>query len=330
MVGGYVAIICRMNTAANQTNPQVQWLEITEANSEQRLDNFLITYLKGVPKTRIYRMVRKGEVRVNKGRIDVSYKLQLGDIVRIPPVRVAEKKDKIIVQPTLKFSLENHILYEDDGFIVLNKPAGFAVHGGSGVSSGVIEGLRQVRPQQKFLELVHRLDKETSGCLLIAKKRSVLKVLHELFRGDGIQKTYLALLVGQFQRKKQLVEVPLLKNVAQGGERMVVVSQAGKSAETLFTRLKQYQDVTLVHAAPKTGRTHQIRVHAAWLGHPIVADDRYGDDDTNKAFKKRGYKRLFLHAEQLQFAHPVSGDSLHFTAPLPEDLQELLSHEKPL
>ncbi|AMK76226.1 MULTISPECIES: 23S rRNA pseudouridine(955/2504/2580) synthase RluC [Methylomonas] len=319
-----------MNTAENQTNPQVQWLEITEANSEQRLDNFLITYLKGVPKTRIYRMVRKGEVRVNKGRIDVSYKLQLGDIVRIPPVRVAEKKDEIIVQPTLKFSLENHILYEDDGFIVLNKPTGFAVHGGSGVTSGVIEGLRQIRPQQKFLELVHRLDKETSGCLLIAKKRSVLKLLHELFRGDGIQKTYLALLVGQFQRKKQLVEVPLLKNVAQGGERMVVVSQAGKSAETLFTRLKQFQDVTLVHAAPKTGRTHQIRVHAAWLGHPIVADDRYGDDDTNKAFKKRGYKRLFLHAEQLQFAHPVSGVLLHFTAPLPEDLQELLNHEKPL
>ncbi len=330
MAGGYVVIICGMNTAENQTNPQVQWLEITEANSEQRLDNFLITYLKGVPKTRIYRMVRKGEVRVNKGRIDVSYKLQLGDIVRIPPVRVAEKKDQIIVQPTLKFSLENHILYEDDGFIVLNKPAGFAVHGGSGVSSGVIEGLRQIRPQQKFLELVHRLDKETSGCLLIAKKRSVLKALHELFRGDGIQKTYLALLVGQFQRKKQLVEVPLLKNVAQGGERMVVVSQAGKSAETLFTRLKQFQDATLVHAAPKTGRTHQIRVHAAWLGHPIVADDRYGDDGTNKAFKKRGYKRLFLHAEQLQFAHPVSGALLHFTAPLPEDLQELLSHEKPL
>jgi 23S rRNA pseudouridine955/2504/2580 synthase len=204
------------------------------------------------------------------------------------------------------------------------------VHGGSGVTSGVIEGLRQIRPQQKFLELVHRLDKETSGCLLIAKKRSVLKLLHELFRGDGIQKTYLALLVGQFQRKKQLVEVPLLKNVAQGGERMVVVSQAGKSAETLFTRLKQFQDVTLVHAAPKTGRTHQIRVHAAWLGHPIVADDRYGDDDINKVFKKRGYKRLFLHAEQLQFAHPASGALLHFTAPLPEDLQELLNHEKPL
>jgi 23S rRNA pseudouridine955/2504/2580 synthase len=319
-----------MNTPTDQIIPQVQWLEISEANSEQRLDNFLISTLKGVPKTRIYRMVRKGEVRVNKGRVDVSYKLALGDIVRIPPVRVAEKNQPIIVQPTLKYSLENHIIYEDEGFIVLNKPSGFAVHGGSGVTSGVIEALRQIRPQQKFLELVHRLDKETSGCLLIAKKRSVLRVLHELFRGDGIKKTYMALLAGQFQRKKQLVDVPLLKNVAQGGERMVIVSQAGKSAETLFTRLKQYQEATLVHAAPTTGRTHQIRVHAAWLGHPIIGDDRYGENEINKIFKKRGYKRLFLHAEQLQFAHPVSGVALHFTAPLPEDLQELLNHEKPL
>jgi len=319
-----------MNTTFVQINPQVQWLEISEDNIEQRLDNFLITYLKGVPKTRIYRMVRKGEVRVNKGRVDVSYKLALGDIVRIPPVRVAEKNDDIIVQPTLKYSLENHILYEDEGFIVLNKPAGFAVHGGSGINSGVIEALRQIRPQQKFLELVHRLDKETSGCLLIAKKRSVLKVLHELFRGDGIQKTYLALLSGQFNRKKQLVDAPLLKNVNQGGERMVTVSQAGKSAETLFTRLKQYQDATLVYAAPKTGRTHQIRVHAAWLGHPIVADDRYGENEVNKTFKKRGFKRLFLHAEQLRFIHPLTGLAMHFTAPLPNDLQDLLSHEKPL
>ena len=319
-----------MNNIENPLNPQVQWLEITEANSEQRLDNFLISYLKGVPKTRIYRMVRKGEVRVNKGRADVSYKLALGDIVRIPPVRVAEKPADIIVQPSLRFSLENQIIYEDDGFIVLNKPAGFAVHGGSGVNSGIIEALRQIRPQQKFLELVHRLDKETSGCLLIAKKRSVLKALHELFRGDGVRKTYLALLSGQFKHKKQLVDVPLLKNIQHGGERMVVVSQAGKSAETVFTRLKQFQEATLVHAAPKTGRTHQIRVHAAWLGHPIIADDRYGEDTVNKAFKKRGYKRLFLHAEQLQFAHPVTGAPLSFTAPLPDDLETLLSHEKPL
>ena len=319
-----------MKPASESLNPQVQWLEISEANAEQRLDNFLISYLKGVPKTRIYRMVRKGEVRINKGRVDVSYKLALGDIVRIPPVRVAEKTDAIIVQPTLKYSLENHILFEDDGFIVLNKPSGFAVHGGSGINSGVIEALRQIRPQQKFLELVHRLDKDTSGCLLIAKKRSILKVLHELFRGDGIQKTYLALLAGQFQRKKQLVDVPLLKNVNQGGERMVTVSQAGKAAETLFTRLKAFQDATLVHAKPKTGRTHQIRVHAAWLGHPIDGDERYGENEVNKAFKQRGYKRLFLHAEQLQFAHPTTGQALHFTAPLPKDLQTLIDNEKPL
>lgn len=330
MAGGYIVIISAMNNPANQNNQQVQWLEISEANSEQRVDNFLISILKGVPKTRIYRMVRKGEVRVNKGRIDVSYKLQLGDIVRIPPVRVAEKNDPVIVQPTLKYSLEHQILYEDDGFIVLNKPSGFAVHGGSGISSGIIEAMRQIRPQQKFLELVHRLDKETSGCLLIAKKRSVLKILHELFRGSGIQKTYLALLTGQFQRKKQQVDVPLLKHANNDLERMVTVNQAGKSAETLFTRLQKFQDVTLVHAAPKTGRTHQIRVHAAWLGHPIVGDDRYGDDAVNKAFKQRGYKRLFLHAEQLQFAHPLTGQALHFTAPLPQDLQDLLDHEKPL
>lgn len=319
-----------MTTATEQITPKVQWLEINEANVEQRLDNFLISYLKGVPKTRIYRMVRKGEVRVNKGRADVGYKLELGDIVRIPPVRVAERNDPVIVQPTLKYSLENQILYEDEGFLVLNKPAGFAVHGGSGVSSGLIEALRQIRPQQKFLELVHRLDKETSGCLIIAKKRAVLKKLHELFRGEGVQKTYLALLSGRFEHKKQLVEVALLKNVNQGGERMVTVNPAGKSAETLFTRVTKFHAATLVYAAPKTGRTHQIRVHAAWLGHPIVGDDRYGDDQINKAFKTRGYKRLFLHAEQLRFAHPVTGNALHFTAPLPDDLQALLKNEKPI
>ena len=320
-----------MNHESNLPFQQVQLIEIDEANVEQRLDNFLISFLKGVPKTRIYRIVRKGEVRVNKGRVEVSYKLKVGDIVRIPPIRVADRSEQItIIQPSLRFNLENQILYEDDGFIVLNKPSGFAVHGGSGVNSGIIEALREIRPQQKFLELVHRLDKETSGCLLIAKKRSILKILHDFFRGDGIQKTYLALLEGQFQRKKQLVDVPLLKNTAQSGERMVTVNKAGKSAETLFTRLQQFQEATLVHAAPKTGRTHQIRVHAAWLGHPIIGDSRYGNDQTNKAFKNRGYKRLFLHAEQLRFNHPLSGEPLHFTAPLPEDLLALLHHEKPL
>lgn len=326
----YIAIIPDMNIPAKQTFQLVQFLEIDDSHAGQRVDNFLINLLKGVPKTHIYRIVRKGEVRINKGRCEVSYKLKHGDIIRVPPIRVAEKNDPPIIQPSLRFNLENQILYEDEGFIVLNKPSGFAVHGGSGVNSGIIEALRQIRPQQKFLELVHRLDKETSGCLLIAKKRSVLNILHDFFRGDGIQKTYIALLVGQFQRKKQIVDVPLLKNVAQSGERLVTVSKAGKSAETLFTRLKQFEHATLVHAAPKTGRTHQIRVHAAWLGHPIVGDTRYGEDAVNKTFKNRGYKRLFLHAEQLRFNHPISGTPLHFSAPLPEDLVELLNHEKPL
>jgi 23S rRNA pseudouridine955/2504/2580 synthase len=315
---------------SDTNKPQVRLHTITEAEHEQRLDNFLINQLKGVPKTHIYRLVRKGEVRVNKGRIAVSYKLMIGDVVRIPPVRVAERMESVVLQPSLKFCLEHHILYEDDELIVLNKPSGFAVHGGSGVHSGVIEGLRQLRPQQRFLELVHRLDKETSGCLLIAKKRSALRVLHEAFRGDGVQKTYLALLAGQYARKQQWVDAPLLKNVQQGGERMVQVSQAGKAAQTRFTRLQRFAEATLVRAEPKTGRTHQIRVHAAWLGHAIIGDDRYGNDEVNRAFKQRGYKRLFLHAEQLQFMHPLSQKPIQIQAPLPEDLQSLLDHEKPL
>lgn len=317
-----------MNEIKNNEKPAVQWLEIDENHAGQRLDNFLFTQLKGVPKTRIYRIVRKGEVRVNKGRVDVKYRLQINDVVRIPPVRVAEREEEVVIQPTLRFGLENGVLYEDEGFMVLNKPSGFAVHGGTGVNSGVIEALRQMRPDQHFLELVHRLDKETSGCLIVAKKRSALKYLHELFRGDGVQKTYLALLSGQWQRKKQWVEAPLLKNINKGGERMVVVSRNGKAAETLFVRLKRFVDCTLVHASPKTGRTHQIRVHAAWLGHPIVGDDRYGEDEFNKRFRQKGYKRLFLHAEELRFKHPVSGEEMHFTAPLPQELQELLNHEE--
>jgi len=212
--------------------------------------------------------------------------------------------------------------------IVLNKPSGFAVHGGSGISSGVIEALRVLRPENRFLELAHRLDKATSGCLLIAKKRSALKILHELFRGDGVKKTYIAMLVGQWERKKQIVTAPLLRNTGKGGERVVKVSKAGKFAETSFRRLQKYKDLTLVEASPKTGRTHQIRVHAAWLGHPIVADDRYGDAAMNLQLKKRGYRRLFLHAQQLKFAHPVSGEMMHFTAPLSAELQKSLDKER--
>ncbi|MEQ1620760.1 MAG: 23S rRNA pseudouridine(955/2504/2580) synthase RluC [Methylococcales bacterium] len=317
-----------MNNQDQSEAPKVQWVEITDETCDQRLDNFLIARLKGVPKSRIYRIVRKGEVRVNKGRVDVNYRLLSGDLVRIPPVRVAEKSPDLYVGQSLKDALETDILYEDDGFLVLNKPAGFAVHGGSGLNSGIIEGLRQVRPDAHFLELVHRLDRDTSGCLLIAKKRSVLKLLHELFREDQVQKTYLALLTGQWARKKLVVTAPLLKNVSKGGERMVVISQAGKEAETLFRRLKVFNDSTLVEASPKTGRTHQIRVHAASLGHPIVGDDRYGRDDLNREFKARGYKRMFLHAQQVTFKHPATGAALTIVAPLPRQLETLLKHEE--
>lgn len=310
------------------TLPQVAYVEITEDNSDQRLDNFLITRLKGVPKSHIYRIVRKGEVRVNKSRVDVKYRLVTGDIVRIPPIRVAERSEESYVPQGLQAALQQGILFEDEGFLIVNKPAGFAVHGGSGVSSGIIEGLRLIRPEAHFLELVHRLDKDTSGCLLIAKKRSALRKLQELFRNSQIQKTYQALLSGQWIRKKLLVTAPLLKNISKGGERVVVISQSGKAAETLFTRLKLFRNATLVEASPKTGRTHQIRVHAASLGHPIVGDERYGVDDVNKVFKNKGYKRMFLHANTLKFQHPVTGILVNISAPLPSQLENLLKHEE--
>jgi 23S rRNA pseudouridine955/2504/2580 synthase len=310
------------------TLPQVVYVEITEDNSDQRLDNFLITRLKGVPKSHIYRIVRKGEVRVNKSRVDVKYRLVTGDIVRIPPIRVAERSEESYVPQGLQAALQQGILFEDEGFLIVNKPAGFAVHGGSGVSSGIIEGLRLIRPEAHFLELVHRLDKDTSGCLLIAKKRSALRKLQELFRNSQIQKTYQALLSGQWIRKKLLVTAPLLKNISKGGERVVVISQSGKTAETLFTRLKLFRNATLVEASPKTGRTHQIRVHAASLGHPIVGDERYGVDDVNKVFKNKGYKRMFLHANTLKFQHPVTGILMNISAPLPSQLENLLKHEE--
>ncbi len=245
-------------------------------------------------------------------------------------MRVAERELDNTVTPSLKRSLAEDILFEDEVLIVLNKPAGYPVHGGSGVSSGIIESLRQLRPEAHFLELVHRLDKDTSGCLIIAKKRSALRKMHDVFRDDQVHKTYLALLAGVWDKKKLLVTVPLLKNAGEGGERVVVVSNLGKSAETLFKRIQAYRDTTLVSAAPKTGRTHQIRVHAAWMGHPIISDERYGSFELNKAFKKRGYKRLFLHAEKLEFVHPVTGLMVSFNAPLPKSLQELLAHEQPL
>ncbi|MFA5983404.1 MAG: 23S rRNA pseudouridine(955/2504/2580) synthase RluC [Methylococcaceae bacterium] len=317
-----------MDTELQGAATPVQFIEITEENCDQRLDNFLITRLKGVPKSRIYRIVRKGEVRVNKGRVEVNYRLIAGDIVRIPPLRLAEKPEVAFISNNLRDSLAAQILFEDEAFLVLNKPAGYPVHGGSGINCGIIEGLRQIRPNAHFLELVHRLDRDTSGCLLIAKKRSALRSLHEQFREDQVQKTYLALLAGQWAKVQQRVTAPLQKNINKGGERMVVVSQTGKPAETMFKRLKLFLEATLVEASPKTGRTHQIRVHAAWLGHPIVSDERYGLDEVNQQFKKKGYKRLFLHAEKLTFRHPVTGENMTIKAPLPKQLEEQLSHEQ--
>ena len=308
--------------------PKVQFKEITDAHEGQRLDNFLINLLKGVPKSHIYRIIRKGEVRINKGRCDAKRKLLIGDIVRIPPIRVAEEKQLISAPAYLTTSLTRDILFEDDAILVINKPSGFAVHGGSGISSGVIEALRELRPDSRFLELVHRLDRDTSGCLIIAKKRSALRTLHEYFRGDGVKKNYLALLHGRWEKQKLIVDQPLLKNISQGGERMVKISSSGKPSKTLFRRLAIYHDTTLVEASPYTGRTHQIRVHAAWLGHAIIGDQRYGENGINKKFRQRGYKRLFLHAHKLQFAHPVSGEVLKLVAPLPDDLQALLDKEK--
>ena len=319
-----------MTTAPNLLPTKVEQIEITDENHDQRLDNFLITRLKGVPKTRIYRIIRKGEVRVNKGRVDVNHRLSTGDIVRIPPIRIAERSEEVFVPSNLKEALQHSILYEDDGFLIVNKPAGFAVHGGTGVTSGIIEGLRLLRPEAHFLELVHRLDKDTSGCLVIAKKRSALRAFHAIFRENLVKKTYLALLTGQWKKKKLVVNAPLLKNVAKGGERMVTINVAGKDAETIFTRLTTFEYATLVEAAPKTGRTHQIRVHALHLGHPIIGDERYGRDDINLVFKQKGYKRMFLHAKTLSFSHPTTGEIMKINAPLPPQLEFLLQNEKPL
>ncbi len=319
-----------MNKPETGTALSVQYVEINENNQEKRLDNFLIARLKGVPKTFIYRIVRKGEVRVNKGRVDADYRLVLGDMVRIPPVRVADRPVTTFLPSHLREALWQGILFEDDSLMVINKPSDFAVHGGSGVNAGVIEGLRLARPEAKFLELVHRLDKDTSGCLIIAKKAAALRQLHGLFRLDQVQKTYTALLAGQWLRKKQVVTVPLRKNVGQGGERKVVVSSTGKPAETLFRRVRLFKEATLVEAMPKTGRTHQIRVHAASLGHPIVGDERYGFDDSNRYFKNKGYNRMFLHAATLTFQHPDSGQPITVFAPLPKPLTDLLRHEEPV
>jgi len=302
----------------------VELVEISADLAGQRLDNYLLNRLKGAPRSLIYRIVRRGEVRVNKGRIRPEYRLKAGDTVRIPPVKLPPRSAAPRPGAQVLRQLEAAILYEDDRLLVLNKPSGLAVHGGSGLSYGVIEGLRALRPQAPYLELVHRLDRDTSGCLLIAKKRSALRRLHELLRSNRMDKRYLALVKGQWRGGERQVTAPLLKNILRSGERMVRVDATGKPASSVFRPLAISKTASLVEVKLETGRTHQVRVHAASLGQPIAGDDKYGDDDFNRRMREVGLKRLFLHAQALRFQLTEGGAPLEVRAPLDDELKQVL------
>ena len=307
--------------------PAVRTIEVDEEAAGQRLDNFLVRLLKGVPKSHLYRMVRTGEVRVNSRRIDVTYRVAAGDRVRIPPVRTAGAPPAGRPAPaTPRAPLLGHaVLLEDDHLLIIDKPAGMAVHGGSGVSRGVIEQLRLERPQLRFLELVHRLDRDTSGVLLLAKKRSALTHLHAQLRDGTVEKRYLALVKGEWRRARQTVSLPLTKYVTDAGERRVSVDEEGMRAQTTFTLEQGFRGYSLVGAELHTGRTHQIRVHLAHLGFPIVGDEKYGDFALNKTLARTGLKRMFLHAAEAVFTHPASGERVRMEAPLPADLVAFLA-----
>jgi len=305
----------------------------------QRLDNFLHRELKGVPKSLVYRIVRTGEVRVNGRRAKPDYRLQAGDDIRLPPLSLSESATPALASAALRTRLEAAVLYEDETVLVIDKPAGLAVHGGSGLSLGLIEALRQSRPDCRQLELVHRLDRDTSGCLLVAKKRSALRFLQAALREHQIQKTYVALVKGRWSKRKKFVESHLEKFELDSGERRVRTSEEGKLSRTEFTVLGYYRagtdECTLVEARPVTGRTHQIRVHAQATGHPLAGDDKYSDDAFNVAMKKRGFKRLFLHALRLEFPlPPVEGQPergrYEVEAELPGDLATPLDKLLPL
>jgi 23S rRNA pseudouridine955/2504/2580 synthase len=297
----------------------VTWLEVGEEAEGQRIDNFLLHIAKGVPKSHIYRILRSGEVRVNKGRVTVEYRLKIGDVVRMPPIRIAQAPDQALV-PAREFE----IVFEDDAMIIVNKPAGVAVHGGSGVSFGVIEQLRRARPEARLLELAHRLDRETSGLLIVAKKRSALTRLHDQFREGAIAKRYLALVKGVWRNPLQHVRAPLLKYLTDGGERRVSVDPEGKESHSIVRLQKQWRDFSLVEVELKTGRTHQIRVHLAHLGYPIAGDDKYGDFALNKVLQKTGLKRMFLHAARLDLPHPITGEPIALTLALPPELRQFV------
>lgn len=315
-----------MNDLTSKSHQKPYIVEIALDRDGQRIDNYLVSQLKGVPKSHIYRILRKGEVRVNKGRVKADYRLKAGDLVRIPPIRQSQKPK---AQPgdSLLQLIERSILFEDKKLLILNKPPGVAVHGGSGIHYGVIEALRALRPDFPYFELVHRLDRDTSGCLIIAKKRSALRQMHELFRSDQMEKHYLALVRGPWSGGKRTVNAPLLKNTLKSGERMVTVHSEGKSAVSVFEPVDHYKSqheaACLVRVLLKTGRTHQIRVHAAHIDHPIAGDQKYGDSAFNQHMRAYGLNRLFLHAAYVGFELPDGGE-IAVTAPLSDELQSVL------
>ncbi|MEG3220628.1 23S rRNA pseudouridine(955/2504/2580) synthase RluC [Vibrio gigantis] len=308
----------------SEIRTQVQFVDIDEDMAGQRIDNFLRNQLKNIPKSMIYRIVRKGEVRVNKKRIKAEYKLKAGDLVRIPPVTIEEKTEENV--PSTKLNkvseLEQCIIYEDDHMLILNKPSGTAVHGGSGLKFGAIEALRALRPDARFLELVHRIDRDTSGILLVAKKRSALRHLQAQFREKTVQKYYFALVMGEWKTSCKVVNAPLLKNEVNS---IVRVNPNGKASETRFKVLEKFQEATLIQASPITGRTHQIRVHAQYTGHPIAWDDRYGDRRFDAYTGKVGLDRLFLHAANIKFTHPGSEEKMDISAPMEARLEKALT-----
>ncbi len=302
----------------------VRKLVVAADDAGQRIDNFLAREWRGLPRSRIYRLLRKGEVRVNGGRVKADYRLCTGDELRLPPVTVQPaqpgRPDRALVDRLLGV-----VIYEDKRLLVVDKPSGVAVHGGSGISFGVVEALRAGRPELKMLELVHRLDRETSGCLVLAKKRSALRELHALFRAGAVEKVYLALVAGDWQLGARTVDLPLAVHRRRGGERHVQVDyEAGKPSRTRFSVQAACGSATLLRAEPQTGRTHQIRVHAAACGHPVAGDERYGDAAANARFAKLGLRRLFLHAQSIAFAD-ANGNERLFTAPLPDELDAVLA-----
>jgi 23S rRNA pseudouridine955/2504/2580 synthase len=311
-----------MSQPNTKSFPKVRQVNVSEDEAGQRIDNFLARYLKGVPKSHIYRILRRGEVRVNSGRIRARYKVCAGDTVRIPPVRISESKPGHAPD----INLEQHVLFENPRLLVINKPPGIAVHGGSGLSYGIIEALRAERSTAPYLELGHRLDRETSGCLVIAKRRSFLRAFHEQLQQGQVKKLYLALVDGQWQGSKRTVDVPLRKNQLRGGERMVSVDPEGKTAISIFRPVSVYQDTSLVEVELKTGRTHQIRVHGQHIGHPLAGDEKYGDEQFNRRMRAIGLRRMLLHAHMIEFVDPYDDEVITVSSPLDENARTVLGH----